>query len=73
MMFELSKDDCIGWNEEIWTGRGEAWRLKLSSTFVYGASSTYVHATAKMRTSRTKDIINVGRVDQVDQGKVELT
>ena len=33
-----------------------AWRLKLSSTFVYGASSTCVHATAKMRTSSTKDI-----------------
>src|SRR5882757_4173608 len=33
-----------------------AWRLKLSSTFVYGESSTCVHATAKMRTSSTEDI-----------------
>jgi hypothetical protein len=40
-----------------------AWRLKLSSTFVYGASSTCVHATAKMRTSSTKDI---GAVDHFD-------
>jgi len=33
-----------------------AWRLKLSSTFVYGASSTCVHATAKMRMSSSKDM-----------------
>ncbi len=32
------------------------WRLKLSSTFVYGASNTCVHATANMRTSSTNDI-----------------
>ena len=38
-----------------------AWRLKLSSTFVYGASSTCVHATTKMRTSSTKDIGGVER------------